>query len=104
MAGFLIGCIVGVFGVICLALCQVQNKDNVLEKVYFAISTDIDGVKLYLNKRGSYGEFSIEDTLIATSVSSLNKGYEEITSYTMATEGISIEKMSISTRFVQSFN
>lgn len=102
VAGFLIGCIVGAFGMICLALCQAQDKDNTSEKIYFGISTEIDGIKLYLNRSGVYSDFSIENTLLARSIKDLNNKYKEITSNEIDVEVI-IEKIGVNTKHIQSF-
>lgn len=90
MIGFVIGFMVGVFSLICLILCQAQKPNPNTEEVYFALSIEIDGVKLYLNKDGTWGEFSPNNTEIAKTIKDLKVWPDT-----------KIEKIGI--RFVQSF-
>lgn len=99
---FFVGMIFGGFSLICLALCQVQKKDDTSEKVCFAASIEVEGVTLYLGRKGVWGEFSVTDTLITSNVKDLTKKYIETTGEEMDDE-VSIEKVGIKTKFIQSF-
>ena len=103
MMMFLFGFILGGFSLICLALCQVQGDSNSTEKIYFAISTDVEGVKLYLDKNGVYSSFSITDTLLEPTISALNGKYKDVTKGAME-DDLVIEKIGVDIRFIQSFN
>lgn len=103
MIGFLIGFILGIFSLICLALCQTQNDTSTEESIYFAISTEIEGIKLYIDRKGVYGEFSISDTLLASNINTLKSRYGSITGKSIDNDLI-LEKIGINTRFIQSFN
>lgn len=97
MIEFVAGIIVGVFGLICLVLCQIQKTKESTEKIYFAAFNEFGGIKLYLSHDGSWGSFS-EDTILASSVNDLCSKCRKITA-----EILMIEKIGVSTRFIQSF-
>lgn len=99
---FFVGVIFGGLALICLALCQVQNKEDVPETVYFAVSIEVEGVKVYLDRKGIWGSFSLTDTLITANVKDMVQRFKEVTGQEMDNE-ISIEKMWINTRLIQSF-
>lgn len=92
MIWFAAGFILGGFSLICLALCQIQKQEENAEEVYFAATTEIDGIKLYLNRNGAWGEFSIDSTELVRTVKEITVG-----------PGVSIEKIGVSTRFIQTF-
>lgn len=92
MIGFAIGFIVGGFSLICLALCQVQKPKENAEEVYFVATTEIDGIKLYMNRNGAWGEFSIDGTELVRTVKEISVG-----------PAVSIEKIGVSTRFIQEY-
>lgn len=99
---FFVGMIFGGFGLICLALCQIQKKEDEPATVYFVASIEVEGVKVYLDRKGIWGSFSLTDTLITANVKDMVQRFEEITGQEMDNE-VGLEKMWIDTKFIQSF-
>lgn len=97
MIEFLAGVIVGVLILICIVLCQVQKPKESTEKIYFAAFIELDGTRLYLSHDGSWGRVP-EDTVLAHTVKEL-----EIKCKRLNAEVTMIEKIGVSTRFIQEF-
>lgn len=92
MIWFVIGFIVGALSLICLALCQVQKPKESKEEVYFVATTEIDGIKLYMSRNGAWEEFSVSGTELVRTVKEIK-----------VDPGVGIEKIGVSTRFIQNF-
>lgn len=97
MIGFAIGFIFCGLSLICLTLCQIQKNDST-EKIYFAAFNEFGGIKLYLNYDGSWGTFS-EDTVLASTVNDLCSKCKKLTPFEIS----QIEKIGVSTRFIQEY-
>lgn len=89
---FAVGFVMGVFSLICMVLCQAQKSQENREEVYFAASTETEDEKLFLNKDGTWGAFSLSGTKLVSTVKEINVG-----------AGVGIEKIGVSIRFIQGF-
>lgn len=92
MIWVVIGLVVGGFSLICLVLCQIQRLDKINEKIYFVATTEIEGIKLYMNKNGTWADFSVNGTELVLKAKEISM-----------CPGVSIEKIGVSTRLVQEF-
>lgn len=77
-----------------------------MESVYFAATCEFEDIgKLYLNRGGIWGEFSVFETVLVTTIESIKYHYRKWNNCEISHDpGVDIEKVTINVTFKDIFN